>query len=598
MKYLWCRLLLLILLPSATVFPATNEKWLKVQTRHFTVLTPGSEAIARKWAIELEQFVVGLQAIIPVPDERLRPVTVVLFRTDKALRPFKPLEKGKPMDIAGFFAQLQDNHAIALALDYSPEEIRAIIYHEAVHWYTSASEKPLPLWLDEGLAEVYATFQRDEDGRYSFGRAVKTHLAFVQYTKLMPLDKLTLITRGSLEYNEGSRATQFYAESWAFVHYLLFGRDTPGMASITRYLEAAETARSSADAFQKAFGVDYQEMQRRLEKYLSGGVYLIHHFQLTELDQTRMLAAKPASDADVELAFGVLLEGSRGGPTPESVQHMRRAADLAPNDPAVWQALGEAELAAKDEDAAAKHFGRAVDLGSSSYFAHYGLGMTRLRAAQGVGALFDESEAAKAAVNFRRSIELNPRFISSYEGLASLLSALEKPDPGDRAKLEHAKILAPESAIIDVGLAVCDLKSGQRAAARDRLALVVASTDGKSQQARQLAEALLLDDDWTQFSGRIETLFNDRQYAEVVRLIDEAQVRFTDSRYRATLAFNRRTAESSRRIADAVELANSGRTDEARSALTQLLAEATDNSTKSEVQRLLREIDKEKTARR
>ena len=38
-------------------------------------------------------------------------------------------------------------------------ETRQTIYHEAVHWFTTASDTPQPLWFAEGLAEVLSTFE-------------------------------------------------------------------------------------------------------------------------------------------------------------------------------------------------------------------------------------------------------------------------------------------------------------------------------------------------------------------------------------------------------------------------------------------------------
>src|SRR4051812_44150580 len=87
---------------------AAGGKWLKVSTPHFTVLTAASEAIARARAIELEQFRGALQAALPVPVERLRPVTVVLFKNRRTLEPFLPLENGRPAKIDGYFARTDD----------------------------------------------------------------------------------------------------------------------------------------------------------------------------------------------------------------------------------------------------------------------------------------------------------------------------------------------------------------------------------------------------------------------------------------------------------------------------------------------------------
>src|SRR5690606_27581417 len=97
----WLRCVLLLALLPAAGLRAGDEEWVKAATEHFTILTPAGEQVARKWALELEQFRRALQAAVPVSVERLRPVTVVLFKHRREMEPFSPLEKGEPVKIGG-----------------------------------------------------------------------------------------------------------------------------------------------------------------------------------------------------------------------------------------------------------------------------------------------------------------------------------------------------------------------------------------------------------------------------------------------------------------------------------------------------------------
>jgi hypothetical protein len=138
---------------------AAEDGWVKAATEHFTILTPAGADVARKWAIELEQFRRALQASVPVAVNRLRPVTVVLFKDNDAMDAFAPLENGRPVKIGGFFVRANDINTIMLSVARKDRETRHVIFHEAVHWHLSAREGLMPLWLGEGLAEVYATFE-------------------------------------------------------------------------------------------------------------------------------------------------------------------------------------------------------------------------------------------------------------------------------------------------------------------------------------------------------------------------------------------------------------------------------------------------------
>jgi tetratricopeptide (TPR) repeat protein len=591
MGSLWKSTLFLILAVSWPACAPAGEKWLTVQTPHFTILTSASAEVLKQWAMELEQFEAALQRILPVPEERLVPVTVVLFPNDAELRPFKPLENGEPQDIAGFFVRIQDSQAIAVALDYQPEQTRRLIHHEATHWHNGVSDQPLPLWLDEGLAEVYSTFKVTADGRCSFGDLLQHHLLILAQTKMPSLEQLTTVSHGSLEYNEGDRASYFYAESWAFVHYLLFGKDTPGMKSIVRYLQAAEKATSPAEAFRQAFGTDYAGCEERLTAYIHGGSFHNYLYPLPKLDAVAHLAPRPASEGEVELALGTVLFGSRREATPEVMTHLQRAAALMPGNAEVWEVLGETAVQTGSFSEAADYFARASAAGSNSYYVSYGRGVTRLHTQSSMGDFSAPAEMAGAAEDFRRSIRLNPRFIPAYESLAGVLSAVERPEAADRARMERAKILAPDSAMIDVGLAVCDSKAGNREAARQRLKLVTAS-DRAQPAARSLAEELLKDYDWQEFNEHLDTLFRSEHYNEAVTAIDQRSRDFDLPQYQKIMAIDRRRAVGARQIAEAIAKANAGQVAEARALLVPLTSGDAEDGTRREAERLLREIDK------
>src|SRR5690606_21097920 len=146
--------------------------------------------------------------------------------------------KGEPVKIGGFFVRANDINTIMLGVARNDRETRQVIFHEAVHWHLSAREGYMPLWLTEGLAEMYATFETPDATSYAFGAGHDAHVARLREENLLPLPKLVGIGRDSLLYNEGTRTSIFYAQSWAFVHYLFHGENSPGRDAVRRYLEA------------------------------------------------------------------------------------------------------------------------------------------------------------------------------------------------------------------------------------------------------------------------------------------------------------------------------------------------------------------------
>ncbi len=569
---------------------AAAPRWIKAESGHFTLLSQGSDVETKKWAAELAQFQRGLQSILPVAPERLRPVTVVLFKTDRDFRPFKPREKGKPQNIAGLFSKTQDCQVIAFSLDYDADELRRVAYHEAVHWHISAAEEILPPWLEEGLAEVYSTFKAGDDGTYTFGGIMQSHLRFLMEAKKMPLRTLTSISRDSLSYNDGNRATLFYAQSWAFVHYLLFGEGTPGMQSVARYVAASATAPTIEVAFAEAFGDDHASLDQKLASYLRGGRYQTYTYRKREALPVQQRTVSAVRQGEVELALGTLLL-SIADRRDEAVSYLHRAAGAMPERPDAWQALGEAALLANNYTEAFEHFTRAAERGSTSYFVHFGLGVSRMQGDFGGRAISNSGEANYAARDFRRAIELNPHFAAAYENLGGVLPAVDKPESEDRVRLERGWRISSKPGPIEIGLAACDLKLGERARARARLERL--NADGTiPPEIRALAGTLLKDDDWARFGVRMQEYFEKRKYDDIIAAIDASRSEFTEPRYAPTLVINRDLAVHYRLLSEAVTLLNRGELAAVRPTLVRL-SEHKDSNIRAEAKRLLEAMTKQ-----
>ena len=74
-------------------------------------------------------------------------------------------------------------------------------------WAPSSSRSnssPVPLWLNEGLAELYSTFE-SEDGKVAIGKPIERHVYWLRDQPLIPLRELFAVDVDSPTYNEGRR---------------------------------------------------------------------------------------------------------------------------------------------------------------------------------------------------------------------------------------------------------------------------------------------------------------------------------------------------------------------------------------------------------
>lgn len=570
-----------------------DEPWIKVTADHFTILTAAGEPVARKWAIELEQFRRGLQAIFPTPAERLRPVTVVLFKNDRAMEPFVPLENGRPARIGGFFVRANDVNTIMVSLARNVGDTRHVILHEAVHWHLSAREGVLPLWLDEGLAEVFATFEVPDARSYAFGAALEAHVGLLRREKLLPLPSLMTIGRESLLYNEGERTGIFYAQAWAFAHFLFYGEKSPGRAAVQRYLELLTVVHSPDEAFLSAFGADYATLEQQLRRYVAGGSYNKHVYTRATDDIARVLKVSAATTADLELARGSLLLGTRAPDDAEP--YLGRAAELAPADPRAWELLGHIAVVRKDFATAHTVLTKAAAAGSTSYLVYHNLAVSRLPELMGPripGTAIDPEAMDRAAADFRRAIALAPRHIASYEGLAGVMHGMATPLPGDVDLLVRGSLHAPGNAMIEAGIAAGEWRGGRPAEGRARLERLGARHPDSAEPGVVYARSILATETLRADIEEINRLTAEKRLDEIVVVANRALTRPLDPVQRQSLENVRQRALDFKKIAAAVELANARRVAEAKRVLQDLLARSPERSVAQETERLLRDLEK------
>jgi tetratricopeptide (TPR) repeat protein len=572
---------------------AAEPAWVKVTADSFEILTPAGEKVARRWATEFEQFRRGLQEIFPVPTGRLRPVTVVLFPDDRAMAPFVPLEQGRPAKAGGFFVRANEASTIMVSLARNAPETRRIIFHEAGHWHLSAREAALPLWLDEGLAEVFATFALSGPDSFTFGAAIDAHVDLLRGEKLLPLPNLLGVGRDSLLYHEGTRTGIFYAESWALAHYLFFGRQSPGRAAVQRYLELLPVVRSPDDAFLTAFDVDYQGMEHALRRYIAGGAYHTHRYPRAQDAIAGSLRLGPADPADLELAWGSLLLGTRSAA--EAEPHLGRAAALAPADARAWELLGHIAMARKDFPAAQTLLGKAAAAGSRSALVYHNLAVARLPELLEPplpGAIVDPEAMDRAAADFRRAIMLAPAHVASYEGLAGVQHGMATPLAADIELLERGRRYAPGNVMLEAGIAAGECRAGRVAAGRARLERLCAQQPDSVDPGMIYARSILASETLRADVEEINRLTADHRLDEVIATADRALARPLDPVQRQSFVAVRRRAADTQKIAAAVDLANRGRVAEARRDLRELLDHEPERSIAQEAGRLLRELEK------
>ena len=152
--------------------PPAAAEWRRIDSPNFVVIGDVSARTLRSVAIEFEGF---RETLTRVMTERATstpvPTIVIVFPSDRAFTPFKPLYQGKPVPSAGLFVGRQDANYIAVVTEGDVDRMR-IVFHEYAHLVISNVMRHVPAWLNEGLAEFYSTYQLRGGREAVLGRVI------------------------------------------------------------------------------------------------------------------------------------------------------------------------------------------------------------------------------------------------------------------------------------------------------------------------------------------------------------------------------------------------------------------------------------------
>ena len=504
--------------------------WHQVNGPGFTLLTSDSAEEAEDIARDYRQFIRALAQLIPIELAQVTPLTITIMRSPRAFRPYRPLDpQGKPKDVAGYFTRDPSWALAVIAGEWKGDAIRHIIQHEGVHLLLENTNVRRELWLEEGLAEVFATAKKTKDG-FIIGYPIAHHVHFLRDYTTMSLGRLLAVNHKDPEYNERSRTGRFYATSWFLVHYVLFGEHEIPRTAINTYLNAVRSMERPA-AFKHAFGLDYDEMQKRLKVYLRGGNFI--QKILPDISDGTPLPATPASPLAVEITLARI--AIKVDNYSRAEQHISRVRELAPESAVSDELDGYLNRERRDYPEAAVAFARAAAKGSSDFGVYYWPAMFRISKPEpmatppdklgtlpSLGSLMPNLEAPHSvddprwvANQFKRAINLQPRWLRSYTGLAAVIPQLPSLQKSDYDFLTKGVSLYPEELAISIGMAIYEYRDGQTERARQRISVVARAAEFQSDAKIQRKVALISEDwDYDEARNQVIKAINEKRLPE------------------------------------------------------------------------------------
>jgi Flp pilus assembly protein TadD len=446
-------------------------EWTRLQTTNFTFVGDAPERDIRRVARQLEQFrEVTVRALSQTDAAPAAAIVVIVFANDRSFRPFKPRFQGRVIEVAGYLRGGQDVNFIAINGDL--EYAIRTVFHEYSHFLVSSTLRVTPIWVNEGLAGLYETFEeRDGGKRAVLGLSPPEYIQELRSRTLIPLSELTGADRSSPMYNEGNRRGLLYAQSWALMHYLMFGSEAR-YAQLTRYLTHMRNGISPEDAFTKEFGAELPAIEKELREYV-------------------MRRTLPAETYTFETTTRAALEAK---------------SEKVSDDEAAGY-LGDLLARGESTEAARAYLKKVIASNADAARALYALGLLELR----------ESHDEEAVRLLERATKLRPDeavFLAAYgRALVESLRNADSRDAGWQSIADRARAVLSRSVELDQNAAVAvaflgylELLDGESARAVELFKRAVASAPSDESYQLLLADALMRQGDFIQATAAFSFL--------------------------------------------------------------------------------------------
>ncbi|PYX22030.1 MAG: hypothetical protein DMG82_16010 [Acidobacteria bacterium] len=409
-----------------------RQAWIEVRSPNFIVVTNANEHQGRRTAYQFEMIravfrdFFGQTGKSPEP-----PVTIVAAKDENTLKTLLPEYWAKKGSVhpAGIYLNTADTGAnyIGLRLDvslnqdaYEPFEP---VYHEYVHYLTRRMIAHLPLWLVEGFAEFYGN-TRMENKNVFVGAPSTSHILLLRQKSLLPLDTLFDVNFSSPYYHEESKASIFYAESWALTHYLIMRDSKEKTHRMTDLLALLAKGVDQKEAAKQTIG-DSRPLETELRAYVQKSEFRVASVAPPKIDENGF-QVRGLTDAE---SLAVRADFMAHDHHPDDAKAiLEEALKLDPKLSAACESMSFISLQQQNLDQAATSAEQAIALNPQSYWGNYYYAMSLLRAHQS-----DDDSIAKAQASLRTVVKINPAFAPAYDMLAYALGL-----PGSHQDLKEA----------------------------------------------------------------------------------------------------------------------------------------------------------------
>jgi hypothetical protein len=490
---------------TAMASPARAE-WHKAESDRFVIYANGRANEIKEFAEMLERFHVameletGRKVAKPSPSNRL---TIYMLGTVEKVR---EVYGNRNSSVGGFYIpraigsvafvpnmRVGDSASVGIGtrntrpVDPLNQSLRVMLHEYAHHFLIASSRSGMPRWLSEGAAEYFSSARFNDDGSVDIG--LPNNSRAYELSQAEPVSVRELLDYNLYLKNRSKGYDAYYGRSWLLYHYLRFNKERTGQ--LVGYWRAVAGGEDSLAAGERIFG-DLDKLEKELREYgqqrkMSGMRFASEDMRIGSVAVGKISKGHAAM-------MDVITRSKRGVDdelAAEVVVKARAIAAQYPDDPAVLEALAEAEYDAGNDDAAIAAADKAITADANAKNAYVQKGYALFRKAETATDKDAAYTLAMQPFEALNAIETDHTQPLIYFYRSFVERGVAVPDDAKYA-LEQATILAPFDQALAVEVATMKASDGDPRIARVLLAPVAADPHGtpQSRVARAMMEAL------------------------------------------------------------------------------------------------------------
>jgi hypothetical protein len=267
----------LLSLDAAAAGPRT---WYEIKSPHFVLWSDANNGDAKDVAWQFEQVRSVVTALWPWAKVDLpRPIRVLAVKDESGMKALAPeyWERKGAVHPASVWVEAADRDYMLVRTDLDAPNQRLVNPYTNTYFsyayliLTSSVPHRLPLWMSRGLAGVVSnTVIRDK--KVLMGPPIPWHLQALRDRPHLRLTELVAVTEQTPDYRQSDFLSMFDAESWAFVHFLMFGSNGAHRAQVNAFVKQVADGAPAAQAFAETIGKP-EDLESPFSAYINRNLF-------------------------------------------------------------------------------------------------------------------------------------------------------------------------------------------------------------------------------------------------------------------------------------------------------------------------------------